>query len=108
MLKVILLFIMLFYKSNPYKIKRNILSNKIIKLRDGCDGRYPIKEENSDEIKNIIDNYRKFELLNKLTSDKISTVDKLILIQKEFESNQINAPNITSGGLFDDFNFEIN
>ena len=108
MLKVILLFIMLFYKLNPYKINRNILSNKIIKLRDGCDERYPIKQEESDEIKNIIDNYRKYELLNKLTSDNISTIEKLVLIEKEFESNQINAPNITSGGLFDDFNFEIN
>jgi len=108
MLKKIIIYFLIEY-AYSYILK----TNKIIEPRDGCDERYPIKPDNSLELKNIIDNYRKYELLNKLTSNQISKIDKLNLIERNLiesnliERNQIKPLNITNGGLFDDFNFNF-
>jgi hypothetical protein len=95
MLKKLVIFFLIEY-AYSYVLK----TNTIIKPRDGCDERLPIK---SDELKNIIDNYKKYELLNKLTSNQISIIEKLDLI----ETNIIKPFNITNGGLLDDFNFNF-
>ena len=50
---------------------------------------------------NIYQNLEKKKLLDKLQNKNISILTKLDLLQ----DNSIKSPNITAGGLFNDFNF---
>lgn len=72
---------------------------------DGCDCRYPLNNpENLDFVKTI---YKKMELIKTLKNPNISSFEKKNIIEKsEFFENTM-KPNKSLGGLFTDWNFEI-
>ena len=75
-------------------------------LLRGCDTRYP-KEDNAEELYKISENMNKLELLKKINSSQLSLLTKLDLIESNdhiFDEDSF-APNISKGGLMDDFNF---
>ena len=68
----------------------------------GYDERYVMNKTNDEEqMYNIYQNLEKKKLLDKLQNKNISILTKLDLLQ----DNSIKSPNITAGGLFNDFNF---
>lgn len=92
---------------NINKVNYNLTSYKV-NYNQGIDMRYPNSTDFDDLLNlKIYENYQKFDLLKKLESTKVSELDKLKFIE---QSNMINpsfAPNITAGGLFDDFYFNF-
>jgi hypothetical protein len=68
---------------------------------EGFDQR-PIKE-NKIKIQKLKINFKKKEILDKLTNNDISMCDKIKIIKQYDLLNDSIVPNITSGGLFDDF-----
>jgi hypothetical protein len=87
---------MVLYKDKPNKKKSS-----------GYDERYPVELPDKNQLKKIIENYHKYELLKKLENSNISINEKINLIEKEFEYNKIIQPNIKNGGLMDDFDFNF-
>jgi len=73
--------------------------------RLGYDERFPLTEDKT-LIKKIIENHEKKELLVYLNSENVSIFDKINKIS-EFYGNMPKPMNISSGGLLDDWNFEI-
>jgi len=64
---------------------------------------------NNNQIINICKNFEKKNLLDKLSNPNIMSIKKLQMIDDNshlFDDVDM-VPNILSGGLFDDFNFEI-
>ena len=76
-----------------------------LKDRFGYDERFSLTEDKT-LIKNIVENYQKKELLEYLQSNKTNIIDKLNKIQI-FYGNNPKQVNLSSGGLLDDWNFEI-
>lgn len=73
--------------------------------RLGNDERYPLIEEKKI-MEKIIEIHKKKELLDDLQSNKINVVEKIKKIN-DFYGNEIKPSNMLSGGLLDDWNFEI-
>ena len=95
-----LIMYVLYYKSSLHEIssKVNIFPESKGKL--GCDERFAINETaNEIQLYNIYQNLEKKKLLDKLQSSNISIIQKLYLL----EDNSIKPPNLTAGGLMDDF-----
>ena len=84
---------------------------------EGMDQRYPGLNNtiisNSNEIAQIKLNYDKLNLVNKLNSDKINSLNKLNLIKTSNIdclndlSNQIKPPDLKSGGLYKNWDFNM-
>ena len=89
---------------------------------EGMDQRYPglnntiisdLKISDSNEIAQIKSNYYKLDLVKKLKSDKINSLNKLNLIKTSNIdclndlSNQIKSIDIKSGGLYKDWDFNM-
>jgi hypothetical protein len=109
------------------KLKLNIQipdSNNQHKFRklfndyEGVDQRYPFLNNtivvDSNEISKIKSNFCKLELVNKLKSNKINSLDKLNLIKTSYidclddlSDKKIKPSNIKSGGLFKDWDFNL-
>lgn len=113
-LKVIIFFFIFFVKHvNLYVINgRGIISvlntnNNLKNIREGVDERFPKNSTEHSLLQNITNYHYKYILLNKLESNDISQISKLKLIEDEFQTNEIKPFNILSGGLFDDFNMDI-
>ena len=70
----------------------------------GCDTRYPLEPDFNKEVERIEDIFYKKDILNKLNSSRISTSDKLNIIDREFHSY---TPSIYAAGLLEDWDFEI-
>ena len=79
---------------------------KKINNKSGNDERYELVEDKSLMSK-IIENYQKKELLDYLTSDKISIFNKIDSINKFYGTNIPKSFNLTSGGLFKDWDLEM-
>jgi hypothetical protein len=62
------------------------------------------------EMLNKIKMYNhKFKVLQQLEDERLSIFDKIGLIEKEDINNfPMRSTNITSGGLFDDWDFDLN
>lgn len=73
--------------------------------RLGNDERYPLIEEKF-LLPKIIENHEKKELLEYLQSNNVSIIYKIKKIN-DFYGNEVKPSNILSGGLLDDWNFEI-
>jgi len=76
----------------------------------GNDMRY---NETSDLDLEMIDKIRmynhKLKVLQRLEDNKVSIFDKIGLIEKEdVDDFCMRSPNITRGGLFDDWDFDLN
>ncbi len=90
---------------------------KLFNDYEGVDQRYPILNNttisDSNEIKQIASNLYKLDLLNKLKSDKINSLNKLNLIKisnvdcLNYLSDQIKPIDIISGGLFKDWDLNM-
>lgn len=92
--------------------------NKNSKKSSGCDERYEFQNQNITEIIEFKREYLKtmefFYLLNLLYDDslpifnKIYFIEENIFLNKMFEKkNVINEYNVTSGGLFKDWDFKF-
>jgi hypothetical protein len=79
-------------------------------LRAGKDERY---NETSDLDLELLDKIKmynhKLKVLQRLEDDKVSIFDKIELIENEdIDDFYMRSPNITSGGLFDDWDWDFN
>jgi hypothetical protein len=73
----------------------------------GYDSRYD-NNTNYEDVFNVAKNYELDKLLKKLESKNINNLEKMnILEEYSFIFNHSMAPNITAGGLLDDYNFEF-
>jgi hypothetical protein len=73
----------------------------------GCDCRYPLNSSEDLLLILLKERHYKMEFMKTLQSPNLSNFDKMSRIEKsEFFENKM-KPNITSGGLFNDWNFEI-
>jgi len=110
----------LFYKPKLFKpyifLFKNEKEDKNYKKSSGCDERYNF--QNITEIIEFKREYLKtmefFYLLNLLYDDSLSIFNKIyfieenIFLNKMFEKkNVINEYNVTSGGLFKDWDFKF-
>ena len=87
-------------------LNRRYIILSISENNEGNDMRYSkIEEKDIDKILEISENINKRNVLRKLENNKISMNEKLLLINLNYIFNDNYSPNITSGGLFDDFNY---
>ena len=112
--------------SNSYSISSYNINNiknssiKIIRLNDetfsnitrrpevGYDERYNSSQDNSEAVYEINKNYYKKLLLDKLLDDNIPIVSKIqLLIDNNYLMEENKNVNITTGGLFDDYNYDF-
>lgn len=112
--------------SNSYSISSYNINNiknssiKIIRLNNetffnitrkpevGYDERYNSSEDNSEELYEINKNYYKKLLLDKLLDDNIPMMSKIqLLIDNNYLMKENKNVNITTGGLFDDYNYDF-
>lgn len=107
------IFILLIIPLCSFSFCNIIRSFDDITKRKGLDERFK-NIEDDDDIIYINENFKKMELLNKLNS-KESNLRKLLWIKEPqyndllpFISNSPSKFNIMSGGLMDDYEFEIN
>ena len=79
-------------------------------LRAGKDERYNETSDLDLEMLDKIKMYnRKFKVLQQLEDERISIFDKIGLIEKEdINDFYMRSTNITRGGLFDDWDFDLN
>ena len=110
-----------YYPISSYNINNIINSSiKIIKLNNetffnitrrvdvGYDERYNSTEDNSEEIYEITKNYHKMLLLDKLLDDNIPIMSKIkLLIDNNHLTDETKNINITTGGLFDDYDYDF-
>ena len=95
-----LIMYVLYYKSSLHDFSSRLNDFSESKGKLGCDERFAINETaNRIELYNIYQNLEKKKLLDKLQSNNISIIQKLCLL----EDNSIKPPNLTAGGLMDDF-----
>lgn len=88
------------------KFRNQIILNS--KNNSGIDMRYPESTDFNKTLNfKINQNYYKYNLLKKLESNKISELNKLELLKNSPLIESDMYPNITAGGLFDDFNFNF-
>ena len=88
--------------------KFNQLLDKSHSSNTGLDMRYIENTTKLEEEEFLINkHFHNYEILCKLTSDKINEKEKLDIIKKEDIIKNNLAPNIFSGGLLDDFNFDF-
>lgn len=83
------------------KTKKNVGKNHQMMKN----GRYPLIEEKI-LLPKIIENHEKKELLEYLQSNNVSIIYKIKKIN-DFYGNEVKPSNMLSGGLLDDWNFEI-
>ena len=69
----------------------------------GKDNRYNESEVDQDLLKRIKENLEKYETLKYLENDRVSILDKL----RKIGESGINPPNLNSGGLMKDWDFNI-
>ncbi len=95
MLKKLIIFFLIEY-AYSYIPATNKLIRPLSKnnKNDGYDERFTNNIDKTLELKNIIKNNNKYELLNSLQNNQISLIKKLNLIEKEFETNKIKPHNI--------------
>ena len=112
--------------SNSYSISSYNINNiknssiKIIRLNNetffnitrrpevGYDERYNSSQDNSEAVYEINKNYYKKLLLDKLLDDNIPIVSKIqLLIDNNYLMEENKNVNITTGGLFDDYNYDF-
>ncbi len=96
---------------NETKITNSIFNQLLDKSHSsntGLDMRYIENTTKLEEEEFLINkHFHNYEILCKLTSDKINEKEKLDIIKKEDIIKNNLAPNIFSGGLLDDFNFDF-
>ncbi len=113
MLNLLLLFLILFIQYiNPYIIKNigrtnNLNNNKSTKIA-GYDQRFPKTQNDSISIENILirnitQNYLRYNLINKLKDPNLNQISKLEIIDEVFPKNEIKPNSILNGGLLNDF-----
>ena len=110
-----------YYPISSYNIN-NIKNSsiKIIRLNDdtfenvtrrpklGYDERYNSSEDDSETVYEINKNYYKKILLDKLLDDNIPTTSKIqLLIDNNYLMEENKNINITSGGLFDNYEYDF-
>lgn len=107
------IFILLTIPLCSFSFSNIIRSFDDITKRKGLDERFKNTDYDEDVIYNINENLKKMELLNKLNS-KESNLRKLLWIREPqyndflpFISTSPSKFNIMSGGLMDDYEFEI-
>jgi hypothetical protein len=112
--------------SNSYSISSYNINNiknssiKIIRLNNetffnitrkpqvGYDERYNSSQDNSEAVYEINKNYYKKLLLDKLLDDNIPMMSKIqLLIDNNYLMKENKNVNITTGGLFDDYNYDF-
>ena len=112
--------------SNSYSISSYNINNiknssiKIIRLNNetffnitrkpevGYDERYNSIQDNSEAVYEMNKNYYKKLLLDKLLDDNIPIVSKIqLLIDNNYLMEENKNVNITTGGLFDDYNYDF-
>lgn len=112
--------------SNSYSISSYNINNiknssiKIIRLNNetffnitrkpevGYDERYNSSQDNSEAVYEMNKNYYKKLLLDKLLDDNIPIVSKIqLLIDNNYLMEENKNVNITTGGLFDDYNYDF-
>ena len=91
-------------KNELTKILYSLDSNERDFLK-GFDCRNNSKEEPSINL--LIELYEKHSLLMKLTNEKIHILEKEILAKEYLDEQLTMAPNILTGGLMEDWEFEI-
>lgn len=92
-----------------FKLLISLISfpNKFKKL-DGFDTRYHFNDNNINQLERINNYFEIKKIINTLENNNTSQYYKLLLIkQNDFLFEDSFTPNITKGGLFDDFNFSI-
>ena len=88
-------------------INNNLIKPTSINKSSGVDERYPLEEDNSSELLNINKYLEMKKLLDILTNNEIDEKTKMSILNKYsllFEDNFV--PDITKGGLLEDFNFD--
>ena len=112
--------------SNSYSISSYNINNiknssiKIIRLNNetffnitrkpevGYDERYNSSQDNSEAVYEMNKNYYKKLLLDKLLDDNIPIVSKIqLLIDNNYLMEENKNVNITTGGLFYDYNYDF-
>ena len=79
-----------------------------VNYNQGIDMRNPNSTDFDYQLNfKIYEYYHKFDLLKKLESTNLSELDKLKFIEQSNMFNTNFAPNITEGGIFDDFYFNF-
>ena len=75
----------------------------------GRDERYPDDKIDEELLNKITQNSIKIELMHDLQNSKLSIFDKLLLLEKnkDFFTTPDLMPNITAGGLMDNFYTDI-
>jgi len=101
---------------NRYVLKKNLRdeSHKFLDPEcgeglSGFDCRYSlnITKESEEELFKIKKYLELNKILNSLESSKISEIEKLNIIDYNYILDQDTIVNLTSGGLMDDWNFNI-
>lgn len=88
-------------------INNNLIKPTTINKNSGLDERYPLEEDNSSQLFNINKYFEMRKLLDILKNNEIDDKTKMSILNKYsllFEDNFV--PDITKGGLLEDFNFD--
>lgn len=72
----------------------------------GNDERFPLIEDKSLMPK-VVENFEKKKLLDYLSSENTSLINKITAINLFYNTNIAKPFNLTNGGLFKDWDFEI-
>lgn len=97
--------------SNNNSVTQNVFDDFLSDRNDtflrGYDMRYPKDNNETEQLYKIGENMEKLSLLNKLNSSQLSMLAKITLIDSNSHifDDELMAPNISKGGLLDDFNF---
>ena len=107
-------FIILFFSLVTYPVLKYKFDKKENDIYNGRDNRYSINENSIDNDQFVMAKIGKYflykELLKTIKNDKVSIQEKLQIIE---DSNILHldkskyVPNLLTGGLMDDFNFEL-
>ena len=93
----------------PIKRQRSYSDDFNFNLNDGYDGRYNGTDKDDELLLNITHFNRKMKLLKTLENKNISQDIKVNLIEEhnKYENPSPILPNIHSGGLFKDWDWDI-
>ena len=72
----------------------------------GNDERFPLIQDKSLMPK-VVENFQKKELLDYLSSENVTLINKINAINMYYGTNTVKPINLTNGGLLKDWDFEI-
>ena len=89
--------------------KINGLQVSELENKSGYDQRHPNVTDTEEELYKVFKHMEVKKIVNQLETGNLSLVSKMNILDKySFLFEESLGTNITSGGLLDDFNFELN